>query len=109
MHICVSDGKWGGALLNHESEEHMNLCTYLIIDKFIYVYLLKGVILSGAGACDSSKSRCEPPPQSEAPPECLKVPKEKNGTKLSMNHGANVNIVCYPIREIKHVNLSFNC
>lgn len=73
----MSDGLRGGALLNHESEEHMNLCTYLIKDKFIYVYLLKGVILSCDGACDSSKSRCEPPPQSEAPPECLEVPKEQ--------------------------------
>lgn len=33
----------------------------------------------------------------------------RNGRKPSMNHKANVNIVCYPIREIKHVNLSFNC
>ena len=60
-----------------ESEEHMNLCAYLIKDKFIHVYLLKGVVLSAVWACDSSQSRCEPPSQSEAPPERLEVPKEE--------------------------------
>lgn len=74
--LCAG-GAWGGELLNHESEEHMNLCAYLIKDKFIHVYLLKGVVLSAVGACDSSQSRCEPPPQSEAPPERLEVPKEE--------------------------------
>lgn len=106
-------GRCGGKeLLNLEREEHMNLCAYLIKDKFIHVHLLKGVVLSGVGACDSSQSRCEPPPQTEAPPKRLEVPKEqivKKKKKSSMNHETNVNIVCYPIREIKHVNLSFNC
>lgn len=27
----------------------------------------------------------------------------------SVNHGANINTLHYPIREIKHVHLSFNC
>lgn len=109
VQVCWSDGVRDGELLpNRESEEHAGLCGYLIKDKFIYVHLLKGVILSNTGACHSSKSRCEPPPQSVAPPECLEVPRKRNGS-CSMNHGANVNIACYPIRKIKHVNPSFNC
>lgn len=37
-------------------------------------------------------------------------PKKKSYSRNpSMNHRANVNIVHYPIREIKHVHLSFNC
>lgn len=36
--------------------------------------------------------------------------KERNSRNLhTMNHGAKVNVVCYPIREIKHVRASFNC
>lgn len=111
---CVRFGYGGlmgcgmGELLNRESEEHAHLSAYLIKDKFIYVHLLKGVILSGTGARHSSKSRCEPPSQSVASPKCLEVPRERNGS-CSMNHGAKVNIACYPIRKIKHVNPSFNC
>lgn len=109
VQVFWSDGvRDGEQLPNRESEEHTGLCRYLIKDKFIYVHLLKGVILSNTGACHSSKSRCEPPPQRVAPPECLEVPRKRNGS-CSMNHGANVNIACYPIRKIKHVNPSFNC
>lgn len=28
---------------------------------------------------------------------------------MTASRGANINMVCYPIREIKHVNPSFNC
>lgn len=74
VQVCVSD--------DHEREDHMNLRAYLIKDKFIHVHLLKGVVLSGVGACDSSQSRCEPPPQSEAPPERLEVPREEMAENL---------------------------
>lgn len=104
MAFCVS-----GELLNHKKAEQMNLWAHLIKNKFIHVHLIEGVVLSGAGARDGSESRCEPPSESEAPPRRLEVPKERYGRNLSMNHGANINIVHYPIREIKHVNPSFNC
>lgn len=87
----------------------MNLWAYLIKDKFIHINLLKGVILSGAGVCDSSESRCQPPSHRETPPECLEEPKKSYDRSLKVNHGANINIVRYPIREIKHVNPYFNC
>ena len=74
--VCLR-GHGVGEGLNHESEEHLNLCAYLIKDKFIHVHLLKGVVLSGVGACDSSQSRCEPPPQSKASPKRLEVPEEE--------------------------------
>lgn len=41
--------------------------------------------------------------------KACKDPREKNGTKQAVNHVAHVNIARYPITEIKHVNLSFNC
>lgn len=78
VEVYVSDGTWGEESLNRESEELTNLCAYLIEDKFIHVHLLKGVILSSIGPCDSSKRRCKPPPQTEAPPICLEVPRERN-------------------------------
>lgn len=109
--LCVSVGMQCGKLLNHEREEHVNLCAYLIKDKFFHIHLLRRVILTSVGARGSSESRCKPPPQRGTPPKCLELPR-RNGMKRSMNHRANVNTVCYPIWEIKHVSppqCSVNC
>lgn len=76
--------------------------------KFLKDVLLKEVVLVQVRDRDCS---FEPPPDTEAPPECLEVPPKKKSysRNTSMTHRANVNIVHYPIREIKHVHLSFNC
>lgn len=58
-----------------------------------------------AARADASLLRSEKPLQN-----AWRYPEKKgNGRNPAMNQAASINIVRYPIREIKHGNLSFNC
>lgn len=75
---------------------------YLIKDKFIQVHLLEGLVISGVEAPSLGQSSSQPPPQSEASPNRLE---ERRYQRKSHESQTKLNIVCYPIRKIKHVNL----
>lgn len=99
------------AALNHEGKEHTNL---------------RARTSSKANSSTSSSSKTSSSPTSghvtaaradasllrrEKPLQnAWRYPEKKgDGRNPAMNHAASINIVRYPIREIKHGNLSFNC